>query len=253
MHSYDDITLVSRSHAGDRAALELLTQRYLRGLYTVALRMLGNRRTARDVTHCALVGAHRQLARLHRDDGFFQAAHRLVMRHCLDILGMKEPGPPVDLTGRPAFAELTFDQRRERVQEAILQLAPHLRAALVLRHVAGLTYDEMAGLAESPRQVARICLHVARQQVGEILMGWPSAVGLSPADDALLQDAIDGELDYHARDTRDRLLGEHPAAFARAGALRELGHLLNSLGPEEAPMDVVPSVLEEVLRQPPPC
>ena len=49
---------------------------------------------------------------------------------------------------------------------------------------------------------------------------------------------------------RDRLLGEHPAAFARAGALRELGHLLNSLGPEEAPMDVVPPVLEEVLRQP---
>jgi RNA polymerase sigma-70 factor (ECF subfamily) len=252
MHSYDDITLVSRSHAGDRAALEQLTQRYLRGLYTVALRMLGDPRTARDVTHCALVGAHRQLARLHREDGFFQAAHRLVMRHCLDLLGVKEPSPPIGTPGQPPFDRLTFDQRRERVQEAILQLAPHLRAALVLRHVAGLTYDEMAGLAESPRQVARICLHVARQQLGEILMGW-APVGLPPAEDALLQDAIDGELDYHARDTRDRLLGEHPAAFARAGALRELGHLLNSLGPEEAPMDVVPSVLEEVLRQPPPC
>jgi RNA polymerase sigma-70 factor (ECF subfamily) len=242
VHSYDDITLAFRSHGGDRAALELLTQRYLRGLYTVALRMLGDPHTARTATHCALVGAHR-----HGDDGFFQAAHRLVIRHCLDILGEQEPTLSIDASAQPGFGKLTFDQRRQRVQAAILQLPPDLRAPLVLRHVAGLSYAELAILVDSARQDARARLHTARQQLGQHLMAWPAAGVLPPADDALLQDAIDGELDYHARETRDRLLGEHPAAFARAGALRELGHLLNSLGPEEAPADVVSAVLAEVL------
>ena len=249
---YDDLTLVSRSHAGDRAALELLTQRYLRGLYTVALRMLGDPHAARTATHCALVGAHRQLARGQHDDGFFQVAHRLAIRHCLDILGAHElsrPTPPVAASEAATFADLTFDRRRERVQEAILQLSPDRRAALVLRHVAGLSYWEIAILADASRQDARTRLHAARQQIGEQLMAWPSPGDLSAADDALLQDAIDGELAYYARETRDRLLGEHPAAFARAGALRELGHLLNSLGPEEAPADVVASVLAEILGQ----
>lgn len=251
MHSYDDITLVSRSQAGDRDALELLTQRYLRGLYTLALRMLGDPHAARDATHCALVGAHLQLARLRREDGFFQAAHRLAIRHCLNILEAKGPIPSVAPVTEPPFGTLTFDQRRQRVQDVILHLPSAQRAAIVLRHVAGLSYNEMALLGNASRHGVRACLHAARQRIGEQLMAWPSPADLPPDEDALLQDAIDGELDYYARETRDRLLVEHPAAFARAGALRDLGHLLNSLGPEEAPADVLPSVLAEVLSSHP--
>jgi len=69
---------------------------------------------------------------------------------------------------------------------------------------------------------------------------------LPPEDETLLQDAIDGELDYRGREARDRVLAAHTNAHARATALRDLGHLLNSLGPEEPPGDLTTQVLSQI-------
>jgi RNA polymerase sigma-70 factor (ECF subfamily) len=259
MHSFDDlhdVKLVSRSQAGDLAALELLVRRYQRVLYTVAIRMLGRPREAREATRVALVRTHALLAMRDPDYGFFHAAHRLLVDECLDVLRSELLPPervPIMHTladgaaSDPAvFHSLTFDERRHRMHLALLQLQPELRAVVVLRHVAGLSYDETAITLDVSRATVRLRLHMARQQLGERLMGWSPLHILAAHEDALLQDAIDGELDYRAREARDRVLGEHPDAHARAAALRDLGHLLNSLGPAEPPGDLASQVLAQI-------
>jgi RNA polymerase sigma-70 factor (ECF subfamily) len=269
MHSFDDdndLKLVARSQAGDREALEILTRRYLRSLYTVAVRMLGDPRAAREATHTAVAYTHRLLLARHRDR-FFHAAHRLVVEECLDVLarqqegqkeGQKEGSPAAgshgaaDTGSDPAeeaarFRALTFDERRHRLQAAILQLPADRRAVLILRHVAGLSYNETAITLDLSRERVRVRLHAARQQLGVSLLAWPSSIALPAGDEALLQDAIDGELDYDDRAARDRLLAEHPEAHARAAALRDLGHLLNSIGPAEPPPTLATAVLEQIL------
>lgn len=261
MQSFDDNhdeSLVARSQAGDRAALEMLTRRYLRALYTVAVRMLGDPRAAREATQTALVHTHRLLLERHRDNGFFHMAHRLLVEGCLELLASQPDGSraAVDQTLEEAvqeavreathFRELTFDERRQRLQEAILQLPPDMRAVVAMRHVAGLSYNETAITLNLSRQRVRARLHTARQLLGERLMAWSSRAGLSADEEALLQDAIDGELDFDDREARERLLGEHPDAHARASALRDLGHLLNSLGPSEPPATLAPAVLRQI-------
>ncbi len=115
-----------------------------------------------------------------------------------------------------------------------------------MRHIAGLSYDETAITLDLSRETVRARLHMARQQLGMRLMAWPQHGALDPEDDQLLQDAIDAELDYRAREARDRLLAEQPDAHARASELRDLGHLLNSLGPEEPPADLTAQVLMQI-------
>jgi RNA polymerase sigma-70 factor (ECF subfamily) len=275
MHSFDDlhdVTLVDRSQAGDLAALELLVRRYQRVLFTVALRMLGDARTAQAATRAALVRTHALLAMRDSSYGFFHAAHRLLIDECLDVVrhhrpsparGSSAPGAAADAgagadrvaedsaevgadDGAVRFGRLTFDERRHRMHDALLQLLPELRAVVILRHVAGLSYDETAITLDFSRETVRFRLHMARHQLGERLMGWSPQYALPAADEALLQDAIDGELDYRAREARDHLLGEHPDAHARAAALRDLGHLLNSLGPAEPPSDLASHVLAQI-------
>ena len=48
------------------------------------------------------------------------------------------------------FEALEADERRRRVQAALLELSPAYREVLVLRHFADLSYDEMAAALDIP-------------------------------------------------------------------------------------------------------
>jgi RNA polymerase sigma-70 factor (ECF subfamily) len=246
MHFFEDlhdVTLVTRARIGDLAALELLVQRYRRVLYTVALVMLGDAAVAREVTRTALLRAYGYLSIFGADCGFFSLTHRLLVQECLDGTQSQTYGDAGDLT---TVRTLPFDDRRRCVQQAMLRLEPQVRAILVLRHLAGLSYGETAQTLEIPPDAVRSHLHAARQQLGEWLLAWPAGSALRDEDESLLQAGLDGALDYWEREARERLLQERADAAVRAAALRELGQLLNTLGPADPPADLVPEVLAQI-------
>jgi RNA polymerase sigma-70 factor (ECF subfamily) len=260
MHFFEDfhdMALVSRARVGDTAALALLIQLYQRVLYTVAFGMLGDAAEARAVTRTAFVRTCDRLRLPDPDYGFFSATHRLLIDGCLEALRRRPLRPAAAVPGAPVrdtvFARgLTVSERRRQTHAAVLQLTPECRAIVVLRHLAGLSYDETALTLGLPAAAVRARLHAARQQLGESLLSWPAGVALREEEDALLQGSLDGALDYHDCEARDRLLERHAAASARAVALNELGHLLNSLGPVDPPGDIALQVLShvEAVREP---
>ena len=66
-------------------------------------------------------------------------------------------------------------ERQAQVQAALLQLTPEYRAVVVLRHFAGLSYDEMADALGVPAKTVKSRLYSARQRLGELLLGWKAS------------------------------------------------------------------------------
>jgi RNA polymerase sigma-70 factor (ECF subfamily) len=174
----EDAALVARTLEGDAGAFEALVKRYERVLYTVAFRMLGNQDDARDATQTTFVRAYERLATFNPDHRFFSWIYRIVMNECLNLLRARRPEeeltPAFAAAGNP-FETAASQERRAQVQAALLRLSPDHRAVVVLRHFAGLSYDEMAAALGVPSKTVKSRLHTARQRLGELLLGWRTA------------------------------------------------------------------------------
>jgi RNA polymerase sigma-70 factor (ECF subfamily) len=174
----EDAALVAQTLQADAAAFEVLVKRYERVLYTVAFRMLGNRDDAKDATQTAFVRAYERLATFNPDQRFFSWIYRIAINECLNLIRARRPEeaitPAFAAAGSP-FETAVSRQRRTQVQAAILQLSPDYRAVVVLRHFAGLSYDEMAAALGIPAKTVKSRLHTARQRLGEALLGWRTA------------------------------------------------------------------------------
>jgi len=174
----DDAILVRRSLAGDQTAFEALVGRYQKVLYTVALRMLGNRDDAKDATQTAFVRAYERLGSFDEQYRFFSWIYRILLNECLNVLRGRRPESalsPVLATTSGPFEAAVSGERREQIQAALLQLNPDYRAAIVLRHFAGLSYEEMADALGVPAKTVKSRLHTARQRLGELLLGWKAS------------------------------------------------------------------------------
>ena len=174
----EDAAQVARSLGGDTAAFGVLVERYQRILYTVAFRMLGNQDDARDAIQTAFVRAYERLATFNPEHRFFSWMYRIVMNECLNLIRDRRPEevltPALAAVGSP-FDTAASRERRAQVQAALLQLSPDYRAVVVLRHFAGLSYDEMAAALGVPSKTVKSRLHTARQRLGELLLGWRTA------------------------------------------------------------------------------
>jgi RNA polymerase sigma-70 factor (ECF subfamily) len=60
----------------------------------------------------------------------------------------------------------------DQIRAAILQLSPHYRAVIELRHFQNLSYDEMVALLGRPLSSVKSDLFRARKQLAELLSNW---------------------------------------------------------------------------------
>ena len=147
-------------------------------LYTIALRMLGDPRDAEEAAQDALVRAYRALAtydppriRELKVRGWLTT---IVLNLCR-TRGMRRAGrgaPPVSLDGDaaapfqpsapPKQAPAEVAERhaeRERWRARLAALPPVYRAAVVLRHVDGLSYPEAAAALGRPEGTVKAQVH----------------------------------------------------------------------------------------------
>jgi RNA polymerase sigma-70 factor (ECF subfamily) len=140
------------------------------GVFAGALRMTGNRHEAEDVTQEALVRAYRALSgysperirALRLESWVWTIAanlcrnrHRSRRRAQVESLGDRDPDA---LHGGPEHHALRAD-RRERLAEHLGRLPWAMRSAVVLHHVVGLAYEEIAEALERPAGTVRSDVH----------------------------------------------------------------------------------------------
>lgn len=170
-----DETLIERCLGGDQAAFEGIVVRYQRGLFNVALRLLGSYEDARDCTQTAFVKAYEHLGTFDVSQRFVSWIYRILRNECLNTLRARRPSEPVSLewaaAGVPSDSLMAVERQRA-VQSALMGLTADYREVIVLRHFTELSYDDIAATLGIPVKTVKSRLYSARQRLGEMLAEW---------------------------------------------------------------------------------
>ncbi|MGB6603882.1 MAG: sigma-70 family RNA polymerase sigma factor [Steroidobacteraceae bacterium] len=174
MNEEDDPTLVVRSRGGDREAFEHLVVRYQKPVFNVALRMLHNRQDAMDVAQTTFLKAFEHLGDYDPAFRFYSWLYRIAINESLNVLAVrKRLAEPVAeaIDERPGPERVAEgDQALEAIESALMLIKPELRAVVALRHIANLSYEDMAQVLGLPEKTVKSRLHSARELLREHLL-----------------------------------------------------------------------------------
>jgi len=174
----DDAYLVRRTQEGYLDAYAELVDRYSGLAYRVALRVVGNHHDAEDVAQEALVGAWQQLPNFRAQSTFSTWLYRIVTHRALNRVQRQHPSNSLDVIGDVADAcagpamRLERDLMKDAVTDAIQALPPAQRITVVLHHLEGLSYAEVAAVTDSSVAAVRSHLFRARRTLGVALQQW---------------------------------------------------------------------------------
>ena len=166
-----DEQLAQRAQRGDRAAFGDLFDRHHQSLLKYVFHMVEDRQQAEDIGHEAFLRAYERLGQLGPPWDFKSWLYRIASNLAVDRLrrrnrwvdeaeGALENGPPT--TRRPVERKVDREEQRRRVWNTLGGLAMTSRQALILRHLTGLNYREMARAMGCSAENARQRVHRAR-------------------------------------------------------------------------------------------
>jgi RNA polymerase sigma-70 factor (ECF subfamily) len=172
-----DVALAARLSRDLEATFPDLVTEHQDRLYTIALRLLGDRRDAEEVAQDALVRAFRAIAGYPRErtatlrlrPWLASIAVNLARNRRRRMEDRRPPSQlepmldagfdlPTDGRSRPDHAVDRRDTQRE-LADALLTLTPAVRAAIVLRHVDGLSVAEAAEALGRPEGTVKAQVH----------------------------------------------------------------------------------------------
>jgi RNA polymerase sigma-70 factor (ECF subfamily) len=165
-HATLDAALVNRLADDLDGAFEALVQGHVDRLYTIALRILGDRSDAEEAAQDALVRAYRALR------GYDHARIRelrlrpwlttIVVNVCRNrtrVHRVPTAALGFDPGDEPAVDPLGRRDVRDAWAALLMTLPAAQRTAIVLRHVDGLSYAEMAAALDKPEGTLKAQVH----------------------------------------------------------------------------------------------
>ena len=171
-----DRFLVAAAQAGDLHAFEVLIRRHQGAVYRVALRMLGSGVDAEDAAQEALVQAWRALSTFREESAFSTWLYRIVTNRCLKARAARHPMEAlpdvlIDRDSDPAAA-VAQSERLHALAREVLALPAEQRAALVLRELEGLSYEQIAEALGVTVPAVKGRIHRARLGLLEASATW---------------------------------------------------------------------------------
>lgn len=158
----EDVRRLGRFRAGDESVVADLVAAHRLRLVRVASNILRDRTEAEDVAQEAFLKALRTVHKLRDDRAFAGFLYRICVHLCLDRLRLRHV--------EAASFETAIESHGSRVEtrvfvEALLdRMSPEFRAALVLREMEQLSYEEIAEVLHVPLGTVRSRLHAAREK-----------------------------------------------------------------------------------------
>lgn len=151
--------LIEASRDGDDGAFEELFRRNQRRVFSIALNFFGgNKQTAEDITQQAFIKLYRGLDLFRGDAKVSTWLYRVTINLCIDeqkrgsrfrfIRDLFGPeGSEPEEAGDDTAARMEIS---DEVRKAVSEIKPEFRVPIVLKHVEGLSYSEMAEILEVP-------------------------------------------------------------------------------------------------------
>lgn len=183
MPAASDHVLLARFASGDAMAARMLTDRLGPRSYSVAMRMLGNRTEAEDVTQDAMM----RLWQMAPDwvPGQAQVStwlYRVTLNLCVDLRRRKRPEPIENLPDLQDGAVSVTDKiqdtaRKDALQSALDQLPDRQRQAVILRHIEELSNPEIAGIMDISVEAVESLTARGKRALAAILAGRRDELG----------------------------------------------------------------------------
>jgi RNA polymerase sigma-70 factor (ECF subfamily) len=147
--------LLARCHERDPEAFAWLFETYKDSVYSLALHVLYDESAAADVVQEVFLKLIERIDRFAGRARFSSWLYRVVLNTCYDQLRSRKSArrfqvpidqiPPwVDQLEPVQTALLEQRERAHRLRRCVSRLSPRLRSPLLLRHVLGLSYGEIA-------------------------------------------------------------------------------------------------------------
>jgi len=181
-----DQQLVERAQQGDKHAFELLVSKYQRKLGRLLSRFVRDPGEVEDVTQEAFIKAYRALPSFRGDSAFYTWLYRIGINTAKNYLAAAGRRAPT-LTNYDAEEAETFDdgdqlrdlntpenllmskQIAQTVNQSMDRLPQELRAAIMLREIEGMSYEDIAKIMNCPIGTVRSRIFRAREAIAEEL------------------------------------------------------------------------------------
>lgn len=163
-----DEDLVEHAIDGDADSFSELVRRHRDGWFTLALRLLGDREVAADVTQETAIRAWKSIGSFRHESKFATWTHRIVVNTAWTLRrrAKRHATTPLEFVDDPTHDPLEFHAERlgirREVALALWSLSPANRAVVVLKDVLGWSHAEAAEALGITVTAAKVRLHRGR-------------------------------------------------------------------------------------------
>ena len=189
LRTLGDREVVALAKAGKEVAYRELLSRYERPVFSLIYRMVRDRALAEDLAQETFIKVLNALDSYRPEFKFSSWIFKIANNAAIDQLRRREldtlslDGAPgartaeeveatalqaVDRTESP-LAELESRELGSEIEQAIGKLRPEYRTAILLRHVEGRAYEEIAEVMDLPLGTVKTYIHRARLELRESL------------------------------------------------------------------------------------
>ena len=184
-----DADVVALAQKGREVALREIVRRYERPVFSLVFRMVHDRETAEDLSQDTFVKVLNHIDKYQPEfklsSWLFKIAHNVA----IDFLRRRKI-PTISMSGSPhastadeieassfdvgsrgesALEELESRELGDAIERAIARLRPEYRSCIMLRHVEGRSYEEIAATLDLPLGTVKTYIHRARHELREEL------------------------------------------------------------------------------------
>ena len=178
-----DMAVIRRAQRGDERAFALIVRAYEAPIFNYVLRMVGDRALAEDLTQDVFLRVFRGLRGYSRRARFTTWLFQVAKNRVIDEMRAAERRPRslVAIEDAPQFEVVDAPIEQSEAIDILLsevdRLSPDLKEALLLRDIAGLSYNEISDTLEVTLATVKWRIFKAREEVQQALE--EQGVGLS--------------------------------------------------------------------------
>jgi RNA polymerase sigma-70 factor (ECF subfamily) len=173
----NESNLIERFKKGDPSAFEAILLKHQDRIYNLCRYMLRDLQDAQDAAQDVFLKAYRGLEGFRPDASHYTWLYRIAVNTCLDYKrksrreAFRSEPLTEDLPSDEPFPEQLYESAEihESMQLALQKLPEKLRAAIVLREIEELSYEEIAQVLHTSPGTVKSRISRAREQLRHLL------------------------------------------------------------------------------------
>jgi RNA polymerase sigma-70 factor, ECF subfamily len=173
----DDGDLITRFKGGDLSGFEELVRKHQDRVYNLCRYMIQDTQDAQDAAQDVFLKAYGSLKAFKPDVSLYTWLYRIAVNTCLDYKKKSRPEQTeddsviADLASTEPSPEQRYQSKEigQAIHAALQKLPEHLRAAIVLKEIEELSYEEIAAVLDTSLGTVKSRISRARGELRELL------------------------------------------------------------------------------------